>query len=60
MNALECRVERLERARRACDPVLRVYATRADADADSEPPGPGETVLAIITGVPRAPGAGAL
>jgi hypothetical protein len=61
MNALERRLLALEQASEARGLVLRVYyATHADADADSELLEPGTEVLGIITGVPRAPGAGAL
>jgi mono/diheme cytochrome c family protein len=36
-------------------PLYRAYATRADAEAASNPPDDATTVVQIITGVPRSP-----
>ena len=60
MIGLERRLVALERAPVAFGLVVRVYATYADADADSEPLELGRRVLAVITGVPRCPDGAAL
>jgi hypothetical protein len=52
-NALDRRLIALERAPAARGVDLRAYATHAEADADTRPPGPGITVLRIVTGVLR-------
>lgn len=54
-SRLDLRVAKLERAPAARGVDLRVYGTRAEADADTRPPGPGTKVIAIVTGVCRAP-----
>lgn len=45
----------LEQALGARRVVYRAYATRAGAEADSDPPDDATTVVRIITGVPRSP-----
>jgi hypothetical protein len=52
-GSLDRRLTALERASGAGGIDLRVFSTRAEADADAEPSRPGVTVLRIITGVPR-------
>jgi hypothetical protein len=50
---LDRRLIVLERAPAARGVDLRAYGTRAEADADTRPPGPGMKVLRIVTGVVR-------
>jgi hypothetical protein len=54
---LQRRLSALERAPGVSRVVLRVFGSGAEADADTEPPLPGTTVLRIITGVSRPPNA---
>jgi hypothetical protein len=58
-GALDRRLIALERAPAARGLLLRVYAIHTDAEADREPPEPWRALLKIITGLPRAPDAGA-
>jgi hypothetical protein len=55
MTHLERRLVRLERAPAASRVVYRAYHTTAEAEADTEEPSAGETLIRIITSVPRAP-----
>ena len=55
MNAIERRLIALEQAPGASREVWRVFGTRAEAD--TEPPLPGTTVVRAVTGVPRTPNA---
>ena len=56
MNApLTRRLIALEQALVARRVVYRAYATRADAEVDTDPPDGVTTVVQIITGVPRLP-----
>ena len=57
MRAIEHRLVKLEHAIGVSRVVLRVFGTRAEADADTEPPPPGTTVVRIVTGVRRSPDA---
>jgi hypothetical protein len=50
-------LDRRLRAPAARGVELRVFGTHAEAAADTRPPGPGMKVIAIVTGVPRAPDA---
>ena len=54
-SRLDFRVAKLEHAAGAGGVDLRVYGTPAEAAADTRPPRPGMKVIAIVTGVPRAP-----
>jgi hypothetical protein len=53
MNQLHRRLTSLEQTPSARRLVLRVFASAAEAAADSELPAAG-TTLAVITGVPRS------
>ena len=53
-SRLDLRVAKLEHALGAGGVDLRVYASPAEASADTRPPGLGMKVIAIVTGVPRA------
>ena len=55
-QAVNRRLTMLERAPAARGVDLRVFATIAEASADTQSPGPGMEVLRIITGVHRPPG----
>jgi hypothetical protein len=55
MTHLERRLVRLERAPAASRVVYRSFSTAAEADANTECPLPGTTVVRIVTGVPRSP-----
>jgi hypothetical protein len=52
---IEQRLAKLEQALGARRMVYRAYATRAEAEAASDPPDGATTVVRIITGVPRLP-----
>jgi|SoimicmetaTmtLMA_FD_contig_31_3521405_length_513_multi_2_in_0_out_0_2 hypothetical protein len=53
MRTIEYRLVKLEQAREVSRKVWRVFGTRAEADADTEPAPPATTVVRVITGVPR-------
>jgi hypothetical protein len=53
-SRLDFRVAKLERAPGTNGVDIRVYASPAEASADTRPPPPGMKVIAIVTGVPRA------
>jgi hypothetical protein len=56
MRTIEHRLMKLEQAPGVSREVWRVFGTRAEVDADTEPPPPGTTVVRIVTGVSRSPG----
>ena len=53
-NPLDRRLIALERARGARGVDLRIFGSRAEAAADTEPPRRGMKVIRIITGVRRS------
>jgi hypothetical protein len=55
MRTIEHRLMKLEQAPSVSRVVWRVFGTRAEAAADTEPPRPGTTVVRIVTGVRRSP-----
>jgi len=57
-SRLDFRVGKLERGPAGRSVVVRVFATSAETDADTEPVEPGTDVLRIVTGVPRSLDAG--
>jgi hypothetical protein len=57
MRTIEHWLMKLEHATGVGRVVLRMFGSGAEADADTEPPLPGTTLVRIITGVSRSPNA---